>query len=161
MHKRMSCPVLPLIMSSSSKKLSVTINDAGSRVVTSEKAKRPTVDEIVEAEIRLYEKRNNTSIPNESIDTDNVSPVNNTPIPDEPVVAKASDSVSHVKDTPILDETVTVEPGVDASPVVDTPVTDEPIIKTTEANNNYESQPSQSYDDCCNGPNYESEGDCP
>ena len=160
MHKRMLCPVLPLIMcSSSSKKLSLTINDAGSRVGTSEKARRPTADEIVEAEIRLYEKRNNTSIPNESIDTDSVSPVNNTPIPDEPV-AKASDSVSHVKDTPILDETVAVEPGVGASPVVDTPVTDEPIIKITEANTSYESQPSQSYDDCCNGPNYESEGDC-
>ena len=160
MHKRMLCPVLPLIMSSSSKKLSVTINDAGSRVVTSEKARLPTADEIIEAEKNLYEKRNNTSIPNESIDTDSVSPVTNTPIPDEPVVAKASDSVSHVKDTPILDETV-VEPGVGASPVVDTHVTDEPIIKTTEANNNYESQPSQSYDDCCDGPNYESEGDCP
>ena len=40
----------PLIMSSSSKKLSVTINDAGSRVVTSEKARRPTADEIIEAE---------------------------------------------------------------------------------------------------------------
>ena len=161
MHKRMSCPVLPLIMSSSSsKKLSVTINDAGSRVVTSEKARRPTDDEIIEAEKSLYEKRNNTSIPNEPIDTDSVSPVNNTPIPDDEPVAEISDSVSHVKDTPIFDETV-VEPGVNASSVVDTPVTDEPIIKTTEANNNYESQPSQSYDDCCDGPNYESEGDCP
>ena len=160
MHKRMICSVLLVIMTSSSKKLTVTINDAGSRIVTSEKARRLTADEIIEAEKSLYEKRNNTSIPIESIDTDSVSPVNNTPIPDEPV-AKASDSVSHVKDTPILDETVTVEPGVDASPVVDTPVTDEPIIKTTEANNNYESQPSQSYDDCCDGPNYESEGDCP
>ena len=88
-----------------------------------------------------------------------VSPFNNTPIPDDEPVAETSDSVSHVKDTPILDEPI-VEPGVGASPVVDTPVTDEPIIKTTEANTNYESQPSQSYDDCCDGPNYESEGDC-